>query len=91
MICSSRCVRPRPGSKMQHCGVCHRTFSGSLAGDMHRAPIAARRDSRGRMIPLDHRRRCMTEEEMKALGMYMDSRLKVWRSSLGDSPWGSED
>ena len=35
--CTSECVKPHIGTKIQHCKVCHRTFSSTSVGDKHRA------------------------------------------------------
>jgi hypothetical protein len=56
--CRPDCTRPRPGSRIEHCLVCHRTFAGTTAGDAHRAG------------PMDNRR-CRSDFELAAIGLWL--------------------
>lgn len=83
MICSSKCVKPRIGSSLQHCGVCHRTFGSTTIGDAHRVPLKVEEDSSGRLRRVDHRNRCPTEQEMLALGWSINPKTRAWRGPRG--------
>jgi len=56
---------------MQHCRECHQTFSGTSAGDSHRTGKHEVRTG-------PDRRRCRTEAEMVAVGLWRDAR-GLWR------------
>jgi hypothetical protein len=66
------------GFRAEHCKVCHETFTGSRAGDMHRVGDHDIRTGPGR-------RRCRTTAEM--LERKMTRNLQgVWTSG-GENPW----
>lgn len=60
------------GEKLEHCTVCHRTFTSTPAGDKHRT---------GSHV---NGRRCRTDEEMLALGMGQNKR-GYWVSKRQDA------
>lgn len=63
--CTQDCTRPR--GRMEHCKVCHQTFSGASTGDAHRT---------GR-YGID--RRCRTSDELSALGLWLER--GIWHGS----------
>ncbi|MDP9820495.1 FDXHR family putative zinc-binding protein [Nocardioides massiliensis] len=71
------------GTRLEHCVAgCHRTFSGSTAGDLHRTG-----DFNIRSGP--DRRRCRTDEELAEKGLRprtTPSGLIVWGQE-GQNPW----
>lgn len=67
----TRCNAKWHGLRLEHCTVCHRTFSGTKAGDAHRI---------GEHWPAGLRR-CLTDEEMAAGGMWRDER-GVWHGYM---------
>jgi hypothetical protein len=73
--CSEACVRPRRGSRVEHCKSCHQSFAGTRAGDMHRTGKYSVRQG-------PSRRRCLTPEEMDDKGMRRSAR-GVWASGYG--------
>ncbi len=62
------------GAKLEHCTVCHETFTSTPAGDKHRTGGFA-----------NGSRRCRTPEEMLALGMGQNLR-GYWVSSRQNTP-----
>lgn len=65
------------GHKMEHCTSCHRTFTGTSAGDKHRTGEHA--VSRGA-----RRRRCRTDAELEKAGLRPNEKksgLIVWGSA----------
>lgn len=64
--CDSTIIGYRP----EHCTVCHETFAGTVAGDMHRVG-----DHGVKTGP--NRRRCLTVDEMEAKGMKL-GKLGYW-------------
>lgn len=54
----------------EHCAVCHQTFSGTAAGDMHQVGKCHIRTGPDRM-------RCLSVDEMLALGMAQNAR-GIW-------------
>jgi hypothetical protein len=66
--CRPDCTRPRPGQRLEHCRVCHRTFASTTAGDAHRAGQH------------DVDRRCRTDAELIALGLWLTDLAgrRVW-------------
>lgn len=62
-ICGDRIT----GRKLEHCPVCHKTFTGTTAGDMHRVGRHGVTDGPGR-------RRCLTPAEMLGKGMTRNSK-----------------
>ena len=61
----------------EHCPVCHETFGGTRAGDMHRV------GRHGVTEGPDHRR-CLTPTEMEAKGM-TQARAGIWGTGY-DTP-----
>ena len=72
MRATCRTCHAEYGGRMEHCPACHQTFTGATAGDMHRVGTHG----------VD--RHCLTETEMLAKGMGVDSRGR-WKSS--DESW----
>lgn len=70
MKTTCRCGAEWTGLRMEHCTVCHLTFSGTTAGDKHRVGDHA-------VFVGPDRRRCLTVEEMWAKGMTQNKR-GVW-------------
>jgi hypothetical protein len=67
-----RCGAVWSGHRTEHCTVCHRTLSGSTTGDAHRVG------------PHDGDRRCLTDGEMLALGLWPQDNqygTTVWHGS----------
>ena len=62
-ICGDRIV----GTKLEHCPVCHETFTCTAAGDMHRVGDHGAIDG-------PNKRRCLTPEEMLDKGMTRNTR-----------------
>lgn len=60
------------GTKTEHCAACHCTFTGTYSGDMHRV-------GRHDQATGPDRRRCLSVEEMTALGM-AQNKFGVWMS-----------
>lgn len=67
--------------RMEHCGACHQTFSGTTAGDRHRV-------GKHHIFTGPQRRRCLTVEEMQKIGMRQNAR-GIWTLG-GTSPWAAE-
>ena len=63
------------GYRAEHCAVCHETFTGTAAGDMHRIGGTAKHPEP---------RRCLTEAEMLDRGMARNKR-GAWKST--DEPY----
>lgn len=72
-----RCGATWSGKRLEHCAVCHLTFTGTTAGDKHRT---------GSYWPDE--RRCLTDEEMREKGMAQNSRGH-WGLG-GTSPWSKD-
>lgn len=69
MNISCRCGAVWTGLRMEHCTVCHQTFSGSSLGDAHRV---------GSHFP--EQRRCLTFAEMEAKGWRVtNEKAHLWR------------
>lgn len=62
MSASCRCGATWVGVKLEHCTVCHRSFTSTLAGDMHRT-------GKHHISSGPDRRRCRTVEEMERRGL----------------------
>jgi len=63
----------RVSGNAQHCACCHETFSGTTAGDKHRAgPWSSRR--------------CLNSGEMQEAGLRQNAR-GVWGSSAPSTWW----
>lgn len=71
--CTDACIRPTPGTRIQHCTVdgCHQTFSSPSAGDRHRV-------GRFGITEGPQRRRCLTADEMLEAGLVLNAR-GMWR------------
>jgi hypothetical protein len=74
-ICTDSCIRPKIGSRTEHCKVCHQSFTSTHSGDMHRVGEHG----------VD--RRCLTVTEMQGKGMRRNSK-GIWTS--GGSYWGKD-
>ncbi len=69
MKVSCHCGAAWGGMRMEHCTVCHRTFSGTTTGDAHRT---------GRH---GFDRRCLTDDELTGKGWRLaDEKSHLWRS-----------
>lgn len=69
------------GTKLEHCTVCHRTFSSTRNGDRHRT-------GKHHLSVGPDRRRCMTDEECAKAGLApseLSNGSIVWRS-VGENP-----
>ena len=73
-----RCGVTWSGLRVEHCTGCHRTFTGTSAGDRHRVGDSAIWEG-------PKRRRCLTPEEMRDKGMATNAR--GWWTNGGKSPW----
>jgi len=60
-----RCGASWTGMRLEHCTVCHQTFTGTEAGDMHRTGDHA-------LDAGPARRRCLTIAEMLDRGMVLN-------------------
>ena len=60
------CKKNITNRRAEHCPVCHETFAGTTAGDMHRV-------GRHGVDEGPDRRRCLTPAEIEAKGMGQDS------------------
>lgn len=75
MTASCRCGTTWTASRFEHCDGCHRTFSGTTAGDRHR---------------IGHHgvdRRCV--DDPASVGLSYDEKRNVWR--LPGGYFGNED
>jgi hypothetical protein len=70
------CGKSWTGKRLEHCTVCHETFTGTSSGDKHRT---------GDYFPST--RRCLSHDEMRAKGMAQNAR-GVWTNG-GTSPWAT--
>lgn len=77
-----RCGASWTGLRIEHCTACHETFTGTTSGDRHRVGDPA-------IYVGPKRRRCLTDEEMRAKGMAQNARGQ-WTNG-GTSPWARED
>lgn len=64
---SCHCGATWTGLKIEHCTVCHQTFTGTTSGDMHRV-------GRHTVTTGPYRRRCLTKAEMIGRGMKQNDR-----------------
>lgn len=71
------CGKGWNGYKPEHCTVCHETFGGTWAGDMHRTGEHGVRTG-------DNRRRCLTPAEMRNKGLTLNAH-GLWVRSYGRS------
>ena len=73
--CTDECTRPRPGSRLEHCRVCHRTFASTVAGDAHRTGQH------------DVDRRCRTDAELVSLGLWLTDLAgrRVWHGRASNA------
>ena len=70
------------GHRIEHCTVCHETFTGTSAGDKHRTGGHA-------VFVGPERRRCLTPDEMRDKGMSQNERGQ-WTLG-GTSYWARKD
>jgi hypothetical protein len=78
----AKCNAHWTGLRIEHCTVCHQTFTGATAGDMHRTGDHS-------VFEGDDRRRCLTAVEMREKGMVRNDR-GIWttgRNSDGGGTW----
>ena len=75
MTTDATCGKSWTGKRMEHCKVCHETFSSTIAGDKHRTGQHG----------ID--RRCLTASEMDEKGLRRNAR-GVWTLG-GTSPWSA--
>jgi hypothetical protein len=68
------------GTRVQHCTVCHETFTGTRAGDMHRTGDFTGPD----------RRRCLTPDEMRAKGLEQIDEGQWYQGGIAPPPWAIE-
>jgi len=73
------CKATWTGARIEHCTVCHETFTGATAGDMHRV------GDHGIWEGPD-RRRCLTAAEMAEKGMAQNDRGQ-WTSGKSNAWW----
>lgn len=73
------CAATWTGTRIEHCTVCHGTFTGSTAGDMHRV------GDHGVWEGPD-RRRCLTPAEMIGKGMTQNGR-GIWCTGKPVERW----
>lgn len=62
------------GLRIEHCQMCHQTFSGSTTGDAHRVGPH----------DLPGQRRCLTAPELEGLGLWLETNAygtAVWHGS----------
>ena len=81
MSAGCNCGATWTGMRMEHCDSCHRTFSGSTAGDKHRT-------GEHHIFVGPKRRRCLTEDEMTDKGMERNAR-GIWTNG-GTSYWATD-
>lgn len=74
-ICGDRII----GMKLEHCPMCHLTFTCTTAGDRHR--VGSHGVTEG-----PNRRRCLTPEEMLNGGMTRNTRGRWTSGGLRDFP-----
>lgn len=70
------------GGRAEHCTVCHRTFTGTSAGDLHRT------GQHGVKTGPD-RRRCRTDDELAKRGLVRKPNGR-WGTEAGDAKWWNE-
>lgn len=76
------------GLKVEHCTVCHQSFTGTNSGDKHRVAVNFKLDENGRKVRLSDRNRCLSEDEMREAGM-SKNHFGLW--SLGGGNWRREE
>ena len=76
------------GLKVEHCVVCHQSFTGTNSADKHRVAVNFKLDENGRKVRLSHHNRCLTEDEMREVGMTKNY-FGLW--SLGGGNWRKEE
>jgi len=82
MVTTCRCGARWSGHKLEHCTECHKTFTSTRAGDMHRTGDHA-------VSVGPNRRRCLTTEEMLAKGLrprFLTNGTEVWGRKGPESP-----
>lgn len=78
----STCSATWTGHRIEHCTVCHETFTGATSGDMHRVGDHAITEG-------PDRRRCLTAVEMGEKGMTRNSRGQWTTGNSGEAWWAS--
>lgn len=76
-----KCGAEWVGRRIEHCWGCHQSFTGTTAGDKHRV-------GKHSVFEGPKRRRCLTPDEMRAIGMEQNDR-GVWTNG-GTSPWARD-
>lgn len=71
------------GHKPEHCTQCHRTFTGTSAGDKHRTG-----DHQVKTGPV--RRRCLTDDEMAGSGLALNAK-GLWGWPGPDRKWWEDE
>lgn len=71
------CGKEWTGKRIEHCTVCHESFTGTTAGDRHRVGDHDVWDG-------PNRRRCLSAEEMITRGLRCNA-LGLW--STGSGTW----
>lgn len=79
MTACNRCSATWTGLRIEHCTVCHQTFTGATSGDMHRTGDHAINEG-------PDRRRCLTVDEMVEKGMAQNDR-GVWTTGRNNDAW----
>lgn len=79
MATCRKCDATWTGLRIEHCTVCHETFTGATAGDMHRTGDHAINEG-------PDRRRCLTTAEMIDKGMAQNDRGQ-WTTGRSDVAW----
>lgn len=79
MATCKKCDATWTGARIEHCAVCHGTFTGATAGDMHRV------GDHGIWEGPD-RRRCLAAAEMTDKGMAQNDRGQ-WTTGRSDGAW----
>ena len=74
-----KCQAKWTGLRIEHCTICHETFTGSTAGDMHRTGDHAINEG-------PDRRRCLSMYEMYEKGMARNDR-GVWTTGRNNDAW----
>lgn len=74
-----KCSKTWGGMRAEHCGVCHETFTGTTAGDMHRVGDHA-------VFEGPDRRRCLDADEMREKGMTQNAR-GIWCTGKPVERW----
>jgi hypothetical protein len=79
-VTCGKCEATWTGSRIEHCTVCHETFTGATSGDMHRVGDHA-------VFEGPDRRRCLSVEEMTEKGMTRNGRGQWTSGQHTGSAW----